>query len=128
MNQLMSYLAKLFKSRKIIEHIFRKEKHPAAWTVRRYYNYIKTIKEKSSHYLDESDLRTFFVIQSPRCQVYSLEEQQFYMRVCRILVSYFLRSEVVLISATSTRMNEYNRRIHLVGREVLLKIFGQIAE
>jgi len=48
------------------------------------------------------------------------------MKICRILAAYYLKNEVVLIATTSTRMNEYNRKIHLIGREVLLKIFYQI--
>jgi hypothetical protein len=40
-----------------------------------------------------------------------------------MLVLYFLRSEVVLITATSARMSGENRGLHLVGREVLLKFF-----
>jgi hypothetical protein len=116
MNQLMSYITKPLKSKKMVTRICSKQKQNSSWTHKRYYNYLKIIKENASHYLDECDLKTFFIIQTPHCTVYSPEEQEFYMKICRILVCYFLKSEIVLISTTSTRMNEYNRKIHLIGR------------
>jgi len=59
--------------------------------------------------------------------VYSPEEQKFYLKVGRMLIANFLRNEVVLIAGTSARMSRLNRKFHLIGREILLRILRQMA-
>ena len=52
MNQLMSFITKPLKSKKLVNKICKKEKQNPTWTPKRYYNYLKIIKENASHYLD----------------------------------------------------------------------------
>ena len=72
MNQLISFLSKPFKSKNIVGKMFSKRLPNPSWNTKRFYHYIKLIKENFSHYLDEEDLKTFFAIQFPHSEIYSL--------------------------------------------------------
>lgn len=128
MNQLMSFLLKPIKSSKVVTRTFQHLSHPEKWTVKKYFQYLKIIKEKISHYLNQENLLSFFHIQDPHSEVYNIEQQQFYMKISRIIIYHFLTNESILISLTSTRMNIHNRRIHLAGRLALLRKFQEMAQ
>lgn len=60
------------------------------WSISRYYLYQKTIKDKVSYYLKENELQILSEIQNPSSEIYPLDEQEFYMKVSRILAYHFV--------------------------------------
>ena len=125
-NQMISYVLKKNKSGKVVKRMFGTLPRQPNWTEKRFYYYMKRIKEAKTHYLDENNLSRFFEIQEPSCEIYPLEEQQFYMKVCRIAVLNFLDNDAILISLTSSRMSESKREMHLIARKALRELMMEI--
>ena len=124
---MMSFLLKRSKSQKLINKLFDFYPHASSCTAHKFYLYMKKIKDSVSHYLNESVIQYFFQVHEPKCEIYSLEEQQFYMKLCRIAIVTYLRNDAIIVSLTSTRMSEAKRKTHLIAREALLKKFLQLA-
>lgn len=124
---MMSFLLKKNKSLKLIAKLFDRYSHDPSWTANKFYLYMKKIKDSISHYVNESVIQYFFQVHEPKCEIYQEEEQQFYMKLCRIAIITFLRNDAIIISLTSTRMSEAKRKTHLIAREALLKKFLELA-
>ena len=126
-NQILSFVLKKNKSgrvvRRALEHLPRQE----GWGEARFYLYMKRIKEAKTHYLDEGAVQRLVEIQEPSCEIYPLEEQEFYMQVCRIAVLFFLDNDAILISLTSSRMSRPKREMHLIARDALIRKIRQLA-
>ena len=123
---MISYLLKKSKSQKLVKRLLEFLPHEASWTERKFYLYMKKIKESVTHYVNENVILKFLEIHEPKCELYSFEEQLFYMRICRIAILRFLENDAILISLTSNRMSEAKREIHLIARDALLRKFKQI--
>jgi hypothetical protein len=124
---MMSFLLKKNKSQRLMGKLFDYYPHSARWTQNKFYLYMKKIKDSISHYVNESVIQYFFQVHEPKCEIYEEEEQQFYMKLCRIAIVTFLRNDAIIISLTSTRMSEAKRKTHLVARDALLRKFIQLA-
>jgi len=122
-NQMISFILKKIKSHKLVKRMFDVLPHDPKWTEKRFYFYMKKIKESITHYVNENVILKFMEIHEPKCELYSYDEQLFYMKVARIGIVNFLQDDAVLISLTSNRMSEAKREIHLIAREALLKKF-----
>lgn len=127
-NQMISYLLKKIKSQKLIKRIFQNLPHDASWTEKKFYLYMKKIKESITHYVNQNVILKFLEIHEPKCELYDYDEQLFYMKVSRIAIIKFLEDDAVLISLTSNRMSEAKRQIHLIAREALLNKFKQLCQ
>ena len=125
-NQMISYLLKKIKSQKLVKKIFQTLPHDSAWTEKKFYLYMKKIKESITHYVNENVILKFLEIHEPKCELYDYEEQQFYMKVSRIAILKFLEDDAILISLTSNRMSAAKREIHLIARDALLRKFKDI--
>jgi hypothetical protein len=124
---MMSFLLKKNKSQKLINKLISRYAQEPSWTSNKFYLYMKKIKDSISHYVNESVIQYFFQIHETKCEIYKEEEQQFYMKLCRIAIVTFLRNDSIIISLTSTRMSESKRKTHLVAREALLRKFLELA-
>jgi hypothetical protein len=125
-NQMVSCLLKKIKSQKLVNKIFSTLPHEASWTEKKFYLYMKKIKESITHYVNENVILKFLEIHEPKCELYDYDEQLFYMKVSRIAILKFLQDDAVLISLTSNRMSEAKRRIHLIARDALLRKFVEL--
>ena len=125
-NQMISYLLKKIKSQKLVKKIFSTLPHDPSWTQKKFYLYMKKIKESITHYVNENVILKFLEIHEPKCELYDYDEQLFYMKVSRIAIIKFLEDDTVLISLTSNRMSEAKRRIHLIARQALLNKFKEL--
>ena len=123
---MISYLLKKIKSQKLVKKIFQTLPHDSAWTEKKFYLYMKKIKESITHYVNENVILKFLEIHEPKCELYDYEEQQFYMKVSRIAILKFLEDDAILISLTSNRMSAAKREIHLIARDALLRKFKDI--
>ena len=81
---------------------------------------MKKIKESVTHYVNEGVLPCFMEIHEPNCELYSYEEQHFYMKVCRIAIRGFLHNDAVIISLTSAR-----RALQHAGFIVMTHVIAQ---
>jgi hypothetical protein len=123
---MISYLLKKIKSQKLVHQLFTALPHEASWTEKKFYLYMKKIKESITHYVNENVILKFMEIHEPKCELYDYDEQLFYMKVSRIAIIKFLQDDAVLISLTSNRMSQAKREIHLIAREALLNKFMEI--
>ena len=123
---MMSFLLKRSKSEQLIDKLFCTLPHPEEWTSNKFYLYMRKIKDSACHYLDHTALRYFFQVHEPECEIYSAEEQEFYMKVCRISIISFLRNDAIIVTLTSLRMGEAKRKNHLIAREALLRRFLEL--
>lgn len=89
-NQILSFLIKKNKSQTLISKLFSREPHSEEHTLNKFYQYMKRIRESIAHYVDENVILQFFQIHDPRCDIYEEAEQEFYMRVCRMAISFYL--------------------------------------
>ena len=110
----------------MVKKMFDSLPHDPSWTVKRFYLYMKKIKESVTHYVNENVILKFLEIHEPKCELYSYDEQEFYMKISRIAIIRFLDDDAVLISLTSNRMSEAKRKIHLVARDALLRKFIEL--
>lgn len=125
-NQMMSFLLKRGKSEKLVGRLLRKF-GGEGWSVSRFYQYMRKIKESVTHYLNETILPYFMQIHEPNCDIYPMEEQLLFMRVCRAALLSFLRSDAVLNALTSARMSTPKRTTHLIARHAILQKFNELA-
>ena len=109
-----------------MKRIFNSLPHDESWTEKKFYLYMKKIKESITHYVNENVILKFLEIHEPKCELYDYDEQLFYMRVSRIAIIKFLEEESVLISLTSNRMSESKRQIHLIARDALFRKFTEL--
>lgn len=58
-NQMVSYLMKKIKSEKLVKKIFDRLPHDSKWTVKKFYLYMKKIKESITHYVNENVILKF---------------------------------------------------------------------
>jgi hypothetical protein len=126
LNQVLSFLLKPSKSGALLRRILARTAHPGECSSGRFYQYSRKIRESITHFVNEAIFLRFLEIHEPNCELYSLEEQLFYMGVCRTLALTFLRNEVRLIALTSKRMSHAKREIHLVARQALVDKFLQV--
>jgi hypothetical protein len=62
----------------------------------------------------------------PNSEIFSDEEQQFYNKICRILISYYLNSIGKLVTLNSNRLKQTNKKDHLrAQRNILLFLRGE---
>lgn len=128
MNQMLSFVEKKHKSEWLIVRLFEKYSHSENWTIAKYYCYMKRMKSSMGHYINENELQAITRIQEPECEIYSSEEQMFYLKICRIAIDYFFKTQSILISLTSNRMSEQKRKAHLVARRALLQRMQQLLQ
>jgi len=69
---------------------------------------------------NKSVLRAITTHVDPSLSVFSVEEQLFYNKVCRILISQFLRSDHILILLTNTKISKTKKTDHLKMNRYLL--------
>lgn len=128
MSQLISFLLKKDKCLGVLKGLFVPELLEKGWTPMRLHHYIRKIKDSMSHYVNENTLESFLHIHEPDCNIYTMEEQEFYLKACRVAIAYFLKHESVLVTLTSSRMSAVNRHAHLIARRALEKFFRLLAE
>jgi hypothetical protein len=123
----MSFLFKKNKSGKLIAQLFSLYPHGAGWTAGKFYQYMRKIRDSVCHYVNEGIIRHFFQIHEPKCEIYCEAEQEYYMKLCRIAVLAFLRSDAIIVSLTSARMAKSKRLSHLIARDAVLRKFMEMA-
>jgi hypothetical protein len=84
---------------------------------------MRRIKDAVPHFVTESLFEKFLQIHEQNYATIALEEQEFYLKVCRIAVRRFLANDAVINALTSLRMDASKRMTHLVAREALEKKF-----
>lgn len=65
----------------------------------------------------------FLEIQEQNYNIFSLEEQKFYLKVSRIAVRSFLANDAVINCLISSRIHGNKRKTHLIATEALEKKF-----
>ena len=115
-HQVLSFLQKKTKSMPYVQKIFAKYEHCETCTIGRFYLYQLKFREKINHYVNEDTLNILNVLHEAECEVYSEEEQRFYLKVCRVIVHHFLNNESAILTLTSKRMNTNKKQDHLKAK------------
>jgi hypothetical protein len=123
---VLSFLQKPSKSAPLLRRLFARTAHPAKCSPARFYQYSRKMRESITHFVNEGIFLRFLEIHEPNCELYSFEEQLFYMSAARTLLLAFLRNEVALIALTSKRMSHPKRKVHLIARQALVDKFLEV--
>jgi hypothetical protein len=97
-------------------------KHPPSspcHTPKRFYLYQSLLKDKVSNYINEASLQLVTQLYEPECHVYELEEQRYYNRVTRIMITHFVGEDSIFNILTSRRMHKEKKKVHLTMRREL---------
>lgn len=94
---------------------------PGVATFSRFYLYQARVKEAMNHYVNQSSLSVFCQYADPDFAVYSKEEQDFYLKVSRVVARHFLRWLSPSVTLTSRRMSSNKKFEHLRTRRILME-------
>ena len=72
-NQMVSFIMKKIKSHKLVKKMFDVLPHDPKWTEKKFYFYMKKIKESITHYVNENVILKFMEIHEPKCELYSYD-------------------------------------------------------
>lgn len=86
---------------------------------KRYYLFQKLVRGKINNYVNEDTLKELYKMRPEEFEVYPEEEQLVYNRITRILISEFMREDIVTCILTSKRMEATKKRNHLEAVRVL---------
>ncbi len=78
-----------------------------------FYSYQAYIKNNIYHLVNKNALKNVANFCDPSCSVFSLSDQMFYNKVCRILVRKFIREECIINLLGSQKMYKTRRVDHL---------------
>jgi len=115
-NQIFSFIQKAAKSGPLLEKLFLKFPHSAAFTPKRYYQYQMLLKNKLGHYANEKSLKLVTELYEPKCENWPEEEQRYYNKISRVLIRHFLYEDSIFIILTSKRMKKEKKCDHLRAR------------
>jgi hypothetical protein len=83
------------------------------------------IRNKMHNYVNISTLARMARLYPSEYELFSEEEQRFYMRLTRVMISYCMRGEVIVSLLGSKRMEVRKRKLHLeVLRDVTEMLRG----
>lgn len=102
---ILSYIQKKEKSLRVVEKLLANlsASAPGA-TSQRYYLFQKLIRSKMNNYVNEDTLSELCKLRPDNFAIYSLPEQRLYSKITRILITEFLREDIVNCILTSKRM------------------------
>lgn len=91
-------------------------------TVQKYYSFIKEVKQKLNHYVNEKSLSVLCQYQEIGINLFQEEEQAFYLKLARILAKYFLTNHLPFLALRSKRMVNDKRIEHLKIKRSLIGV------
>lgn len=83
--------------------------------MKRYYYFQTMVRAQMDNYVHEDSLRQLTQLHPLQFSAYPLKEQQFYARITRILVHWFLQEEINVCVLTSRRMERAKKNLHLAA-------------
>lgn len=102
---ILSYIQKKEKSQKLVELLMGKLKQDGGNIgSKRYYLFQKLVRGNINNYVNEDTLKELYKMRPEEFEVYPRHEQVVYNRITRILISEFMREDIVTCILTSKRM------------------------
>ena len=124
---ILSYIQKKEKSQKLVELLMGKLRQDAGNICsKRYYLFQKLVRGKINNYVNEDTLKELYKLRPEEFEVYPQAEQMAYNRITRILISEFMREDIVTCILTSKRMEASKKRNHLEAARVLKSKLHQL--
>lgn len=126
--QIFSYLSKPNKSKTIASKVFALLDLPRGqdFSVKRYFYFIKQIKQKLNHYLNVNSLCVLSTIQAHCLQLIPEEEQMFYLNIARRVAKHFVENQLPLLIVHSKKMFEDKRIEHFKVRRMLIEVLQNL--
>lgn len=112
---ILSYIQKKEKSQKLVELLLKKYNTGLESSIglKRYYLFQKLVRSKMNNYVNEDTLKELYRMRPEDYDVYPDAEQRVYNRITRIVISEFLREDIINCILTSKRMESAKKRNHL---------------
>ena len=111
-HQIISYIQKSKKAKKIVERILLKRGEERG-SLKRFYLYQIFIKEKLNHYVNMKALKYFIHPLKIDDELFESWERNLYSTICRILIKDFLNKDLVNLLLTSAKIKDSNRNPHI---------------
>jgi hypothetical protein len=125
LNLLLSYVRRVNKSGRMVEKIIKKLDEGKIYTSKKFYSYQAYLKEQIPFHKTKHTLKEITEYQDCNYRIFSGEEQRFYNKVCRILISGFLKDAYLPTLLTSSKIHKTSKLEHLKIRKfLLLKLRG----
>ena len=126
--QIFSFLSKPTKSKPICQRIFDHLPKPESneVSIQRYYYFIKQVKERLNHYVNEKSLVALCKVQEIGIDLFNFEEQMFYLKLARILAKHFIEEILPFLIIHSKRMFDDKRAEHMRIRRSLLQVLENL--
>ena len=126
--QIFSYLSKPNKSKDTVLRVFSllDDLKTEQATVRRYFYFIKQIKEKLNHYLNVNSLFILSSVQEGCLELVPEEEQLFYLNIARRVSKHFVENQLPLLIVHSKKMFEDKRAEHFKVRRMLVEVLQNL--
>lgn len=90
-NMIVSYIRRINKSGKMVQRIIQKCHGGSKFSAKKFYSYQAYLKESTSRNNTKHTLAEITMTVDPANYIFSVEEQQFYNMVCRMLIAHFLK-------------------------------------
>jgi hypothetical protein len=126
---ILSYIRRVSKSGKTVSRIIQRLSSDPKYTSKKFYSYQVYVKESAPFHRTRQTLAQITEHLDSNFAIFSLEEQLFYNKVCRILISLFLRGEYANTLLTSGKIHKTSKKDHLkIRRYLQLKLQRKTGE
>ena len=129
-NHILAFIQRKSKSRHVIEKIIARENtNDEIYNSTRYYSYQSFIKNKLSIHVNIKTLLKVLEHEDSGFSIFSVEEENFYNKVTRMVILYYLRQIAPLVTLNSKKLRNTSKQDHLKSQRFLLnyiiKSFGK---
>lgn len=119
---MLSFVQRKNKSLFLVERIISKiDGEREGFNAKRFYAYQALVKGKLSVHVSKYSLEYLLDHFDPCDTIFPTQEQAFYNKVCRIVVTHYLRTIAPLITLHSRRLVQTNKGDHLKTQRNLTK-------
>ena len=120
-NHILAFIQRKSKSRHVIEKIIARENtNDEIYNSTRYYSYQSFIKNKLSIHVNIKTLLKVLEHEDSGFSIFSVEEENFYNKVTRMVILYYLRQIAPLVTLNSKKLRNTSKQDHLKSQRFLL--------
>ena len=94
------------------------------FTTKGFFTYMAYLKQTTHIHVNRDTLKTLVTYHDSESDIFNVEEQEFYNKVSRCLICYYLREMAKLKVLSSMRVKETNKIDHLRAQRTLLDLIS----
>ena len=119
-NHILAFVQRKSKSEAIVKKLIMEYEGLESYTPKRFYCYQGQLKEKLHVHVNRETLKKLINHLDLHSLIFTVEEQLFYNRICRVLIFYYLRQIAKITILSSGRVKQTNKKDHLQAQRDLL--------